>query len=114
MRSILNYGFYKYHFPFGVTTHYVSKKFIWEIWLSVAIYIVVFVCFFIINLYYYKHIYKDFYEDDILESVWTLIPFFLLFFILVPELFVLKTGQTRLTKLYKNIIKLVGHQWYWE
>lgn len=53
----------------------------------------------------------EFFENHQIESVWTIIPFFLLIFIVVPSLASLYVIDTC---LFCGItIRIIGHQWYW-
>lgn len=75
----------------------------------ISILIVVF-----INLTYtfiFKNFNLIFYENHQLERVWTIIPFFLLIFIVLPSL----TSLYILDRcLFCGItIRIIGHQWYW-
>lgn len=67
-----------------------------------------------LNLYYTvycKHFNLEFFENHQLESIWTIVPFILLIFIVVPSinsLYILDTC------LFCGIsVSIVGHQWYW-
>lgn len=52
-----------------------------------------------------------FYEGHELETVWTLVPFFLLSFILIPSLGSLYMLDTCL--FCGMTVSIIGHQWYW-
>lgn len=81
-------------------------------------YISLFLCSILIlvflNIFYtiiLKKFNLDFYENHQLEFIWTIIPFFLLIFILIPSLQCLYMLDTC---LYCGItIRIIGHQWYW-
>lgn len=51
-------------------------------------------------------------DSHVLETVWTIVPIFILLFIAFPSLYLLylieDVSSPRLT------VKVVGHQWYWE
>lgn len=68
----------------------------------------------ILNLLYVFPIKKfniEFFENHQLETVWTLLPFFLLVFILIPSLTSLYMLDTC---LFCGItVRIMGHQWYW-
>lgn len=68
----------------------------------------------ILNLLYVLPIKKfnlEFFENHQLETVWTLLPFFLLVFILIPSLTSLYMLDTC---LFCGItVRIMGHQWYW-
>lgn len=53
----------------------------------------------------------DFSENHQLETIWTLIPFFLLIFIVIPSLNSLYILDTCLFCGLR--IRIIGHQWYW-
>lgn len=53
----------------------------------------------------------DFYENHQLETVWTVAPFFLLVFIVVPSLNFLYMLDTCLFCGLR--VSVIGHQWYW-
>lgn len=53
----------------------------------------------------------EFFENHQLESIWTIIPFVLLIFIVIPSLSSLYILDTC---LFCGItIRIIGHQWYW-
>lgn len=53
----------------------------------------------------------EFFENHQLESIWTIIPFLLLIFIVIPSLTSLYILDTC---LFCGItIRIIGHQWYW-
>lgn len=58
-----------------------------------------------------KNFRLDFYEGHEIEIVWTLIPFFLLSFIVFPSLTSLYMLDTCL--FCGLTISIIGHQWYW-
>lgn len=68
----------------------------------------------LLNLLYVLPIKKfnlEFFENHQLETVWTLLPFFLLVFILIPSLTSLYMLDTC---LFCGItVRIMGHQWYW-
>lgn len=68
----------------------------------------------LINIFYtfiVKKFTLRFFENHQLETVWTMIPFFLLLFIVVPSLATLYILDTC---LFCGItIRIIGHQWYW-
>lgn len=68
----------------------------------------------IMNLFYLLPIKKfnlEFFEHHQLETVWTLLPFLLLIFIVIPSLTSLYMLDTC---LFCGItIRIIGHQWYW-
>lgn len=53
----------------------------------------------------------SFYEHHTLETVWTLIPFFVLSLLIVPSLASLYVLDSCF--FCGVIVKIVGHQWYW-
>lgn len=61
--------------------------------------------------FFIKRFNLEFYENHQLESIWTLVPFFLLIFIVIPSL----TSLYILDRcLFCGItIRIIGHQWYW-
>lgn len=61
--------------------------------------------------FFIKNFNLEFYEHHQLERIWTVIPFFLLIFIVIPSL----TSLYILDRcLFCGItIRIIGHQWYW-
>ena len=61
--------------------------------------------------FFLKRFNLEFYENHQLERIWTLVPFFLLIFIVIPSL----TSLYMLDScLFCGItIRIIGHQWYW-
>jgi len=55
---------------------------------------------------------RKFTHHDKLEFAWTLIPMFILFFLMVPSIFLLYTPM-ELNKP-EVAVKVIGHQWFWE
>lgn len=53
----------------------------------------------------------EFFENHQLESIWTVVPFFLLLFIVVPSLTSLYMMDTCF--FCGLTIRIMGHQWYW-
>jgi cytochrome c oxidase subunit 2 len=68
----------------------------------------------LINLRYVgicKKFNLEFFEDHQLETVWTILPFLLLIFIVIPSLTSLYMLDTC---LFCGItLRIIGHQWYW-
>lgn len=58
-----------------------------------------------------KNFNMNFFENHQLEGVWTIVPFFVLLFILIPSLNSLYMLDTCL--FCGMSIRIVGHQWYW-
>lgn len=65
----------------------------------------------IANLFFSRAFNLEFFEDHGLETIWTISPFILLLFIVIPSLsslYILDTcffcGLT---------VRIIGHQWYW-
>lgn len=80
----------------------------------VSIFLVSILILVFINLsysFFIKNFNLEFYEHHQLERIWTVIPFFLLIFIVVPSL----TSLYMLDScLFCGItIRIIGHQWYW-
>lgn len=81
-----------------------------------------YVCIFLISILIivffnlsYSFIYKsfnlNFFENHQLERVWTLAPFFLLIFIVIPSLSSLYILDRCL--FCGMTVRVIGHQWYW-
>ena len=51
-------------------------------------------------------------ESHLLEFIWTLIPMVILLFIAFPSLYILYLTED--SCISGCIIKVIGHQWYWE
>lgn len=65
----------------------------------------------IIYLFTFKSFNLIFYENHQLERIWTLVPFLLLIFIIIPSL---RSLYILDTCLFCGItIRIMGHQWYW-
>ena len=62
-------------------------------------------------LIFIKNFNLTFFENHQLETVWTLLPFFLLIFIVIPSLSSLYMLDTCL--FCGMTIRIIGHQWYW-
>lgn len=73
--------------------------------------ILIFVLVNIFNVFYLKRFNLLFYENHTLETIWTLAPFFLLIFILLPSLRTLYLSDRCL--FCGSTISIMGHQWYW-
>lgn len=58
-----------------------------------------------------KNFNLEFFENHQMESVWTLVPFFLLIFMVIPSLSSLYMLDTCL--FCGLTIRIMGHQWYW-
>jgi cytochrome c oxidase subunit 2 len=80
----------------------------------VSIFLVSILILVFINLAYsfiLKRFNLEFYENHQLERIWTLVPFFLLIFIVIPSLTSLYILDSC---LFCGItISIIGHQWYW-
>lgn len=78
----------------------------------ILISIIVFVTYIFLYIIFNKNLDKYCIESHFLETIWTLLPIFILCFIAFPSLYLLylteDVSSSRLT------IKVVGHQWYWE
>jgi len=74
---------------------------------SIIICISYFISLSIINKYIYIHLN----ENHIIETIWTLIPALLLFFIAIPRLNLLYIIEESYSTTLS--IKILGHQWYW-
>lgn len=70
--------------------------------------------FVLINIIY-RFLFKDFslrfYENHILEGVWTISPFILLIFVVLPSLGSLYMVDTCFFCGFT--VRIIGHQWYW-
>lgn len=68
----------------------------------------------IINLFYsffFSHFNLEFYENHQLERIWTLIPFLILIFIVIPSI---KSLYLLDACVFCGLtISIIGHQWYW-
>lgn len=75
-----------------------------------------FVVFFrLIRVWFNSSLRKYFLEKNTIEILWTIIPAFILLFLSFPSLSLLYHIDTPLLKkVGKTLIKVVGHQWYWE
>ena len=51
-------------------------------------------------------------DSHILESIWTMLPIIILFFIAFPSLHLLYLMEEVVSP--RVVVKVVGHQWYWE
>lgn len=51
-------------------------------------------------------------DSHVLETVWTVVPIFLLFFMAFPSLYLLYLIEDVSSSSLR--VKVVGHQWYWE
>lgn len=65
----------------------------------------------LLNFFFLKKFNLNFFEHHQLERVWTILPFFLLVFIVVPSLFSLYILDTCL--FCGLTVRIIGHQWYW-
>lgn len=68
----------------------------------------------LLNIYYsfsFKKFNLSFFEHHQLESVWTVLPFILLIFIVIPSLTSLYILDTCL--FCGLTVRIIGHQWYW-
>lgn len=75
----------------------------------VSILILVFIN--LINSFFLKSFNGEFFENHQLESIWTVAPFFLLIFIVIPSL----TSLYMLDRCFfcGITVRIIGHQWYW-
>lgn len=65
----------------------------------------------VIYSFFFCNFNLEFFENHQLESIWTIIPFILLIFIVIPSLTTLYMLDTC---LFCGItIRIIGHQWYW-
>lgn len=69
------------------------------------------VMYFIFFLIYKIYVNFNFIENHELEFVWTVFPFLVLFFVVVPSLFSLYVLDSCF--FCGLVVKVVGHQWYW-
>lgn len=65
----------------------------------------------LVYLFPIKNFNLEFFENHQLETVWTLLPFALLVFIVIPSLTSLYILDTCL--FCGMTIRIIGHQWYW-
>lgn len=80
----------------------------------VSLFLVSILIIVIMNLFYLlpiKRFNLEFFENHQLETVWTLLPFFLLIFIVIPSLTSLYILDT--CSFCGMTIRIIGHQWYW-
>jgi len=76
------------------------------------IFIIAFVSLIIIRIFLSPFLNLKFIDHHILETLWTIFPMILLLFMALPSLFILYLIDDITNP--NLIIKVVGHQWYWE
>nr|CCI69535.1 cytochrome oxidase subunit 2 [Metacrangonyx goulmimensis] len=60
---------------------------------------------------YYKFIYRFFNQEQTIETIWTVVPIFILLMIALPSLRVLYFLEDSFDSFLT--MKVMGHQWYW-
>lgn len=98
-----------FHSPSGYLIEVVSSIHDYVILFLLSVLLVV--LFNILYSYYSDFFRLDFFEGHEIETVWTIIPFFLLSFIVFPSISTLYILDTC---LFCGItLRVIGHQWYW-
>lgn len=80
----------------------------------VSIFLISILILVFMNLFYsflFRRFSLNFYENHQLERIWTIAPFFLLIFIVIPSLSSLYMLDRCL--FCGMSIRIIGHQWYW-
>lgn len=80
----------------------------------VLIYILVFVLLMILRVVLNPYLNCSYQEGLQIETIWTVIPTLVLVFIFYPSINLLNMARSKGSDLFNNVIKIVGHQWYWE
>jgi len=72
---------------------------------------IAFICYLITNMFINKFKCLFIHEGQDIETVWTMIPIFLLLFIALPSLRLLYLIEENFKP--EISVKIIGHQWYW-
>lgn len=73
--------------------------------------VLILVLFLVVSLFFQCGFDTNFYENHQLEFVWTVVPFIILFLIIIPSLFSLYFLDSCSFCGYP--LSIIGHQWYW-
>nr|YP_010982448.1 cytochrome c oxidase subunit II [Cheiloneurus chinensis]WOE90954.1 cytochrome c oxidase subunit II [Cheiloneurus chinensis] len=73
--------------------------------------IVVLIFYILLFMILNKYINRFMFEGQLIEIIWTVVPMFLLFFLVFPSLKILYLSDEILNPYLS--IKVLGHQWYW-
>lgn len=96
----------------GMTTVIELLNYFHDYMMSILLLIMVFVTYLFLVVISNSRIDKVTMESHFLETVWTVVPMFILLFMAFPSLYLLylmeDVSNPSLT------VKVVGHQWYWE
>ena len=100
------------NFQEGVTVIIELLNYFHDFIIVILILIITFVTYMLVYVRFNPYIDKYTIDSHFLETVWTIIPMFMLLIIAFPSLYLLylieDISKPSLT------IKVVGHQWYWE
>ena len=100
------------NFQEGVTVIIELLNYFHDFIIVILILIITFVTYMLVYVRFNPYIDKYTIDSHFLETVWTIIPMFILLIIAFPSLYLLylieDISKPSLT------IKVVGHQWYWE
>lgn len=77
----------------------------------IIISIIVFLIIIFINIIINKTLFLNLTENQSIETLWTILPIFLLIFIAIPRLRLLYLIEERFNP--NLTLKIIGHQWYW-
>lgn len=86
-------------------------KFLHDHIIVVMIIIIILVSYIIVLLVFSSYFYKYFSEGTFIETIWSLVPAFLLIVLVVPSIKVLYLIED--VKFPSYTYKVVAHQWYW-
>lgn len=78
----------------------------------ILLFIIVFVTYIFIYVLYRPYFDNVTIDSHLLETIWTVIPMFILLFIAFPSLYLLYLIED-VSKPFITV-KVIGHQWYWE
>jgi len=78
----------------------------------ILIIIIVFVTYIFLYIMSSSRLDKYTMDSHVLETVWTIVPMFILCFIAFPSLYLLYLIEDAITP--SLTVKVIGHQWYWE
>lgn len=107
--------YYKLMFNDSVSLVYESIIRFHDKIMLVLILIGVFIFFSLVGVWYKHSFSLKFIEKNTLEVVWTIIPAIILVFLSIPSLSLLYYIDSPSLSGYgfNNLIKIIGHQWYW-
>lgn len=96
----------------GISTIIELLNYFHDYIITILLLILSFVTYIFIFVIFSSRLDKYTVDSHVLETVWTVVPIFILLFIAFPSLYLLYLIED--VSSPSLIVKVVGHQWYWE